>query len=242
MRFAVALFGAGLSALCAQPPAPPQLTAEQIIEKSIAAQGGRQAIAKITSTVAKGTLEIPSQGVTAALELHAKTPAKRLVFVKVEAFGEIRRGCDGQAAWEDNPNTGIRVLEGEEREDMLRDCVFQGELKWRELYPKVELVGKEKLGEREVYKVELTPASGKPTTRFYDAETFLVAAQTMKRTTAQGTFDVRVEVSDYREVDGVKGAFLVKQITAGQEILIKIADVKNNVAIDDALFTKPVGK
>jgi zinc protease len=242
MRFAMTLFGAGLTALWAQQPGPPQLTAEQIIEKSIAAQGGRQAITKITSTVAKGTLEIPGQGVTAALELHAKIPAKRLVLVKMEAFGEIRRGCDGQSAWEDNPNTGFRALEGEERDEMLRDCVFQGELKWRELYPKVELLGKEKLSGREVYKVEMTPASGKPVTRFYDAETFLIAAQTMKRVTAQGTVDVRVEVSDYREVDGVKGAFLVKQITAGQEIIIKIAEVKNNVAIEDALFAKPAGK
>jgi hypothetical protein len=237
-----ALIGALATTLCAQESAKPALTAEQIIEKSIEATGGRQAIAKITSTVAKGTLELLSQGVTAALELYAKDPDKRLVIVKVEAFGEIRRGCDGQTAWEENPNTGFRVLEGGEREEAVRDCVFQGDLKWRELYPKVQLAGKEKLGEREVYKVEMTPASGNPLTRYYDAETFLVVSLAMKRVRSQETLDMRVELSDYREVDGVKGPFLIKQITAAQEVVIKLAEIKNNVAIEDTRFAKPAGK
>ncbi len=88
----------------------------------------------------------------------------------------------------------------------------------------------------------MAPASGSPITRYYDAETFLVVAQAMKRVTSQGTLDMRVELSDYREVDGVKGPFLIKQITAAQEVVIKLAEVKNNVALEDARFAKPAGK
>jgi len=233
-----ALIGAFATVVWAQQ----SLTAEQVLERSIAATGGRKAIEKITSTVGKGTLEVPSQGVTAALEYYAKAPDKRLIVVKLEGWGELRRSCDGQTAWEDSPNTGFRVPEGEEREDALRECIFNEELKWRELYPKVELAGKEKAGEREAYKVVMTPASGKPVTRYYDAETFLLVGQAMKRATSQGIVEERAEYFDYREVDGVKVPFGVKELTPGQEVIVKLAELKNNVAIEDGRFARPAGK
>ena len=233
-----ALFGAFAGTIWAQPA----LTAEQVLEKSIEASGGRKAIERITSTVGKGTLEVPSQAVTAPFEYFAKAPDKRLIVVKVEGWGELRRGCDGQTAWEDHPTNGFRVTEGEEREETLRDCVFNGELKWREQYPKVELAGKEKIGEREAYKVVMTTASGKPITRHYDADTFLLLSQLTTRNTAQGTIEVRAEFSDYREVDGIKGPSVIKEITAGQEVIIRILEIKNNVAIEDARFAKPAAK
>jgi len=233
-----ALLGVLATAVWAQQ----SLTAEQVLEKSVEAAGGRKAIEKITSTVGKGTLEVPSQGVTGALEYYAKAPNKRLIVVKVEGWGELRRSCDGQTAWEDHPNTGFRVMEGEEREDALRECLFNEELKWRELYPKVELAGKEKVGEREAYKVVMTPASGKPVTRYYDAENFLLVGQATKRATPEGIVEERVEFFDYRELDGVKAPFGVKELAPGQEVIIKLAELKNSVEIEDARFARPAGK
>jgi hypothetical protein len=234
----VALLGACAAAMWAQSA----LTAEQVLEKSIAASGGRKALEKITSTVGKGTLDVPSQGVTAALEYYAKAPDKRLIVVKVEGWGELRRSCDGRTAWEDHPSNGFRALEGEERADALGECVFNEELKWRELYPKIEGAGKEKVGEREAYKIVMTPATGKPVTRYFDADTFLLAGQAMKRSTPQGIVEVRVEYSDYREVDGIKIPFGVKELTPGQEVIIRLTELQNNVAIEDARFAKPAGK
>jgi len=234
----VVLMGAFATVVWAQQA----LTAEQVLEKSIAAAGGREAMEKITSTVGKGTLEVPSQGVTGALEYYAKAPSKRLIVVKIEGWGELRRSCDGQTAWEENPGSGFRTMEGEEREDALRECLFNEELKWRELYPKVELASKEKVGGREAYKVVMSPASGKPVTRYFDAETFLLAGQATKRATPEGVVEVRAEYFDYREVDGVKVPFGVKELTPGQEVIVKLAELKNNLEIEDARFAKPAGK
>lgn len=238
MTIRLALIGACAVAMQAQ-SGP---TADEVVEKSIAASGGRQALEKINSMVGKGTLAVPSQGITAPFEYYAQAPNKRLFIVRVEGWGELRRSCDGETAWEDHPSNGFRIAEGEEREDALRECVFNEELKWRELYPKRELAGKEKIGGREAYKVVMTPASGKPVTRYFDAETFLMAAQATKRATAQGVVDVRVEYSDYREVDGVKTPFTIKETTPGEEVVIHLTELRNNVAIDGALFAKPAGK
>jgi len=161
---------------------------------------------------------------------------------KVECWGELRRSCDGQTAWEDHPSNGFRLLEGAELEETLFGCAFDDQAGWRKLYPKAELAGKEKVGAREAYKIVLTPTAGKPMTRYFDAETFLPLAQVMTRTTSQGPVEVRAEFSDYREQDGVKAAFQIKEITPGQEVIIQIRESKNNVAIEDARFAKPAGK
>jgi len=236
--FRLALTGAFATTVWAQQ----SLTAEQILEKSVEAAGGRQAIEKITSFVGKGTLEIPSQGVVGALEVVGKAPNKRLVIVRIEGWGELRRSCDGQSAWESRPDQGFRLLEGVEREDALADCVFDDQAAWRKLFPKVELAGKEKVGERETYKVILTPAKSRPTTRYIDAETFLPVRMLQTRTTPQGEVQVQTDLSDYRERDGVKTPHLMKQIAGPQDMTIKLAEVENNVPIEDARFAQPAGK
>jgi hypothetical protein len=46
-------------------------------------------------------------------------------------------------------------------------------------------------------------------------------------------------VSDYRDVDGVKMPFELKQSTPGGDIVFKVSDIKFNAQIDDAKFAKP---
>jgi hypothetical protein len=47
-----------------------------------------------------------------------------------------------------------------------------------------------------------------------------------------------IEFDDYREVDGVKLPFLIHRIDDAQ-FIIKLAEVKQNVTIDDKVFVKP---
>jgi hypothetical protein len=49
-------------------------------------------------------------------------------------------------------------------------------------------------------------------------------------------------MDDYREVDGVKIAFQSRQKTSVADFVIKLTEVKHNVAIDDAKFNKPSGQ
>jgi zinc protease len=238
--FLALLCGAALAS--AQPPKPAALTAEQILERSIAATGGREAIEKVTSTQAKGTLEIGTQHMHAAIELYAKAPAQRLIVTMIEGFGEVRQGCDGKTAWTEDPSRGLRELAGAEKDETLRECAFNAELKWRELYPKVVLAGKENVGGRDAYKIVMRPASGKPVTRFFDAETFLLIRQVSSRDTSQGSLVIQADMSDYRDVDGIKMPFLTKQTMPIAEVTIQLLEVKNNVALEDARFAKPATK
>ncbi len=242
MKTAAALLAVAWSALWAQEAKKAPLTAEEILEKSIAATGGRAAIESVTSTVAKGELEILPQHAHALIEYYAKAPAKRLIVTKMEGFGEIRQGCDGPSAWTQDPGRGVRELSGAEKDDTVRECAFHAETKWRELYPKVELAGKEKVGEREAYKVVMRPASGQPVIRFVDVENFLLIRQVSTRDSSQGTVTVQADMFDYREVGGVKIPFQIKETMPGFEVHVRMLVVENNVPIDDARFAKPAAQ
>jgi hypothetical protein len=53
---------------------------------------------------------------------------------------------------------------------------------------------------------------------------------------------IEVYLEDYKEVDGIKIPFTVKQVTPAFSFTIKLAEVKHNVPIDDAKFNKPAGQ
>lgn len=223
----------------AQEPAAP--TADQILEKYVTALGGRAAIEKITSRVARGSWEA-KQGTQVAMgeiELFAKAPNKNGFVLDVDFFGKVRRGFNGTAGWSENPNTGLVDTAGEELESQRREAVFHQALKLRELFPKMTVKGKEKVGERDAWVIEAEPASGRPRKLFFDVESGLLLQSSTQRETQQGVITTSAIFEDYREVDGVKVAFTIKQENPTFPSVIKLADVKHNVPVDDARFEKP---
>ena len=77
-----------------------------MIEKSIEATRGGKAFEKLTSFLARGTLELVTMPVVGEIEIHAKTPNKRFVVTTIQGFGEVKQGYDSQVGWK----TLFRVL------------------------------------------------------------------------------------------------------------------------------------
>ena len=218
---------------------PTQITAEEILEKNIAAIGGRKAIEKSASYCLKATLEIRGRSVQGALEVCGKAPDRMLTVTTIDKVGVIKQGFDGKAGWSQDPYQGLRTLEGDELERVKRLAVFNSELKWRELFIKAELAGREKVGEQDAYVIRLTSSDGGSVSRYYDAATFLLLRADAVDEGPQGKIPVETIYTDYREVDGVKTAFQWTQKTPVGEVIIKITEVKTNAEIDDSRFAKP---
>ncbi len=244
-KFSAALWAAGLLAFSgsaeqtAKTASRTGLTPEEIIERSLQATGGREARDKMTSTSSKGIMEIQPQGLHCTVEFYAKAPNKRLIITNIEGAGEFKQAYDGQVAWSENPMQGLHELQGEEAARLRREATFNPELRWRELYKKLEVAGKEKVGERDAYVVRMTPTEGKPLTRYYDTQTFLLLRQDLVQETTQGEIQVKAFFSDYRDVDGVKAPFLIEQQLPMGKVVLKMTEVRNNIEIDDAKFAKP---
>jgi hypothetical protein len=214
-------------------------TLDQILDKFTESSGGKAAIEKITSRYVKGTFEIPSMGASGTVGIFAKAPNKSYTVIDVPGFGTIQQGYDGTVAWEDNPMTGPRDLGGAELAARKRDADFYRELHFKELYPQMAVKGKEKVGDREAYLVEAIPAEGKPEKMYFDAENGLLVRVDAERESPQGLALIETYLEDYRDVDGVKIPFTMRQVNPMFSMTIKFGEAKNNLEIEDSKFAKP---
>lgn len=214
-------------------------TVDQVIEKYIAAVGGRDAMEKVTSRVSTGTFEIPDMGLSGPITISEKAPNKSLAVIEIGGMGTIRDGSDGSVAWEEAPGAGVRDKTGPELADALRGSVFNAELKLKTLYKTVVVSGKEAVDGKDAYVLVATPAEGAANKLYFDVASGLMVKQASTRETTQGPMDVEVLIGDYRAVNGLKMPYSVRQMTAAFTAVIKLTDIKQNVPLDDAIFKRP---
>jgi zinc protease len=217
-----------------------KLTAEQILEKNIAASGGRAAFDKIKTTTMKGTLNVKSNGIKGTIEITAKSPDKVLVNSTLPGVGVMQQGYDGKTGWSQDPFTGLRKLEGAELEALKRQAQFNEQLNYKSFYTKVSLIGKQKLNGKEVYALKMIPKTGKPSTSYFDAKTFLLIKQDMVTESPQGTFPVESLISEYKTIDGVKFPTVMQQKVGNvAEMEMRFTDITNNTPVEDKIFAMP---
>jgi hypothetical protein len=214
-------------------------TVDQILDKYVQALGGRQAIEKITSRMAKGTFEVTTMGIKGEVEIYSKAPNKILTIQNISGIGEVRDGYDGRVAWSQNPMLGLREKSGAELASTERSADIHAALKTKQRYSKLELKGKEKVGARETYLILATPVQGSPVKMYFDLQTGLLARTDIEFEGPQGQIHIETTLEDYREVDGMKIPFTTRQESSVASAVIKLTEVKHNVALDDAKFNKP---
>ena len=232
---AAAVCLAGGHAAAQTPPTP---TVDQVLTKSIDAMGGRAALEKVTSITARGTVSVPDVGVSGTIQLFQKAPNKALTITEIGG-AQQREAFDGTVGWAEDPQNGLREKSGLELAEARRGAVFSRELHMKTLYPKITVTGREKVGTREAWVIEAVPAEGTPARLFYDVESGLLLRQIVTRQTTAGPLQIDVAFDDYRDVDGVKRPFTIRQTTPMFTATIQLTEVKHNVAVDDAMFKKP---
>ncbi len=233
---AVLLGGLLTGSVGAQTPATP--TVDQILDKHLDAIGGRAALERVTTMVARGTLSVPDAGLTGNIEIYGKAPDKVASFVD---FGGMQQSdaFDGQVAWSDDPQNGLRVKAGLELAEAKNGAVFNKELSMKSLYPTMAVSGPERVGERNTWVVTATPTTGSPVKHFYDAENGLLVRQIVTRQTPVGPLEVDVRLENYRDVDGVKRPHTIRQLTSMFNAVVELSEIKQNVEVDDTVFRKP---
>ena len=223
----------------AKPSALP--TVDEVLDKYTKAIGGKEAIEKVTSRSMKGSFDIEAMGVSAPVEMFAKAPNKSAMKIDLPNIGVFNIIFDGATGWDSNPMTGLRELSGVELAQLKRRSDFYADINFKKHYAKMEVKGKEKVGSYETYVIEATPSEGTPEKLYFDVNTNLLVRHDAEVESPQGKLLMQTYLEDYRVVDGVKVAHVVKQVNEAMTIVIKITEVKNNVQIDDAKFNKPSG-
>src|SRR2546426_845083 len=84
-----------------------------------------------------------------------------------------------------SPQNGMRDKAGAELASAKLDAEFHKPIKIKQLYPKIVVKGKDKVGDKEVYVVEATPVESSVETWYFDTQTGLILRQDMERESAQ---------------------------------------------------------
>ncbi len=226
-------------------------TPDEIVEKTLTAMGGRAALGKLTSRSTTGTMTASTPGgdVTGTVELLAAAPNKSRTLIKLDlsSLGAgtmvVDQRFNGTSGYAIDTMRGDHEITGAQLDTMRNNFFPTPLIGYKERGTQLELAGKDKVGEREAYVLNVTPKTGSPTKLFLDAQSYLPIRAVLKITVPEmGEVEQTTDFADYREVDGVQVPFTVKGSSSIQTFTITVSKVEHNVKVDEALFSKPDAK
>ena len=220
---------------------PAQLPAARaILDKHLAAIGGRQAVLSHKSTHATGTLSMPAAGVTGAVDVYGAQPNRTLLKVTLGGVGEVVEGFDGTHGWSISPMTGPMLLEGKQLEEKRFDSEFHSELRTQDRYVSLTTLEQVDFEGRPCYKVRLVRKTGGEDIEFYDVATGLKAGSITTRETQMGTVTGTTVETDYKKFGNLLQPTTVRSQVGGlqQVITITAVDYDN---VPASIFELPAG-
>jgi photosynthetic reaction center cytochrome c subunit len=214
------------------------LTADDVIQKYVAAMGGADAIRKITSRIEKGAILVG--GSQTPIEVFTKAPNKRVTITKAGS-GESFTAFDGSSGWMGSTGRPAREMSPAESGASALDAEFAIALRLKEIFPQIRRGRPEQIGGAMCESL-IGSGPGRPPVRLYfDENSGLLVRMVRYAETPVGRNPTQIDYADYRAVDGVKIPFRWTLSRINGRFTIQIADVKSNVPLDDAKFAKPVG-
>ena len=211
-----------------------------ILDKHVAAIGGRQAVLGHRSTHAIGTLSMPSTGLSGALEIFGAQPNKTLLKISLGGVGEVQEGFDGTHGWSLSPMTGPMLLEGKQLDEKRFDSEFYSELRSEDRYASVTTLEQADFEGRPCYKVRLVRKTGGEDIEFYDVATGLKAGSITTRETQMGTVTGTTVESDYRKFGNLLQPTKVRSHVGGLDQVITIESIEYD-RVPPSVFELPAG-
>jgi hypothetical protein len=224
--------------------APGEPTGAQVLDKFIAAIGGAQKLAGVTSFIATGTsLGYEGLGGGGAFQIFAKAPDQRtttITFKDHPERGDSTRSYNGKTGWVKQPRAAVAEYEytGSELDGVRMDALmlFPGQLK--EVLKGLR-TNTADLGDKDAEVVQGSGPGGILVTLYFDKKTNLLVRYVRFTKTPAGRAPVQIDYDDYRDVNGVKFPFKYTFSWLDGKDTFEIKDVKTNVTIDPAIFGRP---
>ncbi len=210
---------------------PAGLTVEQVINKYIEVIGGKENLLKVKDRVIK--LTGSTQGMNINVTISQKYPNKLMQLIDAGVFQQ-KTIFDGEKGKVEVMGQSQEL--NSEQVESLKEQALDAPLDYAKYGLKPELAGIESINGKDAYKVVLTSSSGKKTTQYYDVESGLLIRTISNVTTPQGSFMQTMDLSDYKEVQGLKYPFKFVQSFGPQSIELNVSSVEVNTNLPDSLF------
>jgi zinc protease len=214
---------------------PVNITAMAVIQKYIFAIGGIDNFKNVIdrTTVMSGL----AMNQPIAITIKQKYPNKLLQELSVGEMNQIIYYTDGKGTLK--IGNEITEIEGKELERLKIDASMQFLLDPESYGIKTEVLPNEFVDSVDCFVIKFTLPSGIRWFQYFNVETGLKFKETKEIQTKQGLFEQDNYFSDYREVEGIKYPFKIKQYLGLQEIELTVTSIEINTGLDDKLFELP---
>jgi Photosynthetic reaction centre cytochrome C subunit len=217
----------------------PLPTVDEVLGKYVQGLGGEAAFRKLNTRMMKGA-QITFDGTSIPMETYQAAPNKLVTLLTTPRQGVIMSGYNGTIGWAKNPR-GQRELGGAQLEMMKRASDFYADLKPKETFPNLTVTGREKIGEREAYVLTSKASHTRTEKLYFDTQTGLLLRILAINQTLLAPIPEQTDFEDYRDVDGIKLPFTIRQSFVDPWIgwTRKYTEIKHNVPVDEAKFNPP---
>lgn len=246
----------------------PRLTAEQIVEKNVAARGGLEAWRGVKMIEMKGKMQAggnnrPSLSVPGVKKEAQVVPARPTEQVELPFVMDLERGRKQRVEIQFNGQTAVQVYDGthgwklrpflnrhqvenftaEELKTASAQADLDGSLiDYAAKGSKVELAGVDQVQGRNAYNLKVTDKSGNARHVWVDAESFLEMKVEGTPRRLDGKYHpVATYLRDYRSVNGLMMPYLMETAVEGvkDSEKIEIETIVSNPKIDETKFAMP---
>ena len=215
-------------------------SADQLLDKYVQALGGAAAIDKVTSRVMKGTIDFG--GKSLPIDIYSKDPDERISFTHMPE-GDSVTAFNGHEGWLASPGRPeVREMHGSDLDGASVDADLHLATHLKAMFNEMRVQGTERVGDHDAYLV-VGQREGKPPLHLYfDEQSGLLVRLVRYGDTALGWLPTQIDYADYRDSSGVKIPYRWTLARPSGRFTIQLSEVKQNVPVDDAKFTKPAGE
>ena len=186
----------------------------------------------------KGKIHFTNAGLSGEMSYVADGSKRYLLTWDAGSFGNSRTGVTPDYAATLSSHSPFEEHAGKYLEQMRKNHLGINYLDWNELFEKAAVLGKDKMEDKEVFRVRLAGGQTPSTVLFLDTQNGDVLKQESTLVhPLMGSVQVTTHYGDYRDIQGVRIPFEIKssQRHIG-ELVYRFDQIETNLEVEPAAF------
>jgi len=214
---------------------PEGLTANDVIDIYLEAIGGKEKFSTIEDRTTTMRGEIMGQNLSIVIKQKAPTKLYQVILIGEMKQTILYNGTKGVMIIGEE----ITEFDNKKLENLKLETAMNFLLDPEAYGVSLELTGIETVDSSLCYKIVLITEKITNWVQFYSIDSGLKVKEVKEVETTQGSLQQETLYSDYKEVDGLKFPFSIKQSVGRQTIEMNVSSVKLNMGLEDSVFEIP---
>jgi len=213
---------------------PAGMTAQKVIDQYIDAIGGEKNLKKIKDITVKLSMEM--QGMSMNQVIYKKVPDKYAMEMSMNGNTIQKIVFDGTSGKTSGMQGNADLTEDQIANLKYNNIPIVPDMQYSDEGYKLELKGMEEVDGQKAYNIMVTTPDGNQQQEYYSLDTGLKLRTVSTMSTPQGEITQTVDYSNYKEVDGVKFPFALKQSVGPRSFDLKVDSITVNSDLPDDTF------